>query len=216
MRGTLLSVAVVAISAASASAQPAGCSVAEVRRTAVEGRDMVADGVGGHEARDAWNRALDCGGAIAWPATIYSVDARATFVLAFARDAIRVHRLESEPPEAVIPWDDVREIEAGNWVIWFRFRTPVEIVSDRGRRARVKELKVFLYGGEPGELTYYYDARYVGRDWFWGTPLYDVTNLRGIAVGPAAFQRRVQMFLAETFDPQQHITLKQKGRGAGW
>ena len=40
-------------------------------------------------------------------------------------------------PEAVVPWSGVREIEAGNWVVWFRFRDPVQIASDRGRRKRV-------------------------------------------------------------------------------
>ena len=161
--------------------------------------------------------ALDCGGTIVWPATLYSVDARAMFRFAFDRTSIRVYRENGTQPEALIPWSDIREIESGNWVIWFRMRTPVEIASDRGKRKRVKELKVFLHGGSGGDLTYYYSGiEYVGRDWLWGTPVYELKNLRGIAVGPTDYQRSVQRFLAATFDPAHRIVLKQKERGAGW
>jgi hypothetical protein len=201
---------------ASARSQPADCDAAAVRHAADTGRDNLAAGVDGDGARGAWNRVLDCGGAIAWPATLYSVDARSAFVFTFDRAAIRVHRAKAREPEAVIPWSDVREIEAGNWVIWFRLRTPVEIRSDRGKHRRVKELKVFLHGGDGGDLTYYYNLEYAGPHWFWGTPVYEVKNLRGIAVGPTEYQRRVQGFLAEMFDPAHRIVLKRKGRGAGW
>lgn len=192
------------------------CDVEAVRREADAGRDAVVAAVDASQARESWNRVLDCGGAIAWPATLYNVDGRATFVFTFDRDALRVYRTESPDAEAVVPWSDVREIEAGNWVIWFRMRTPVEIRSDRGKRKRVKELKVFLHGGDTGDLTYYYNLKYAGRHWFWGTPVYKVENLRGIAVGPTDYQRRVQGFLAMMFDPDGRIALKRKGRGAGW
>jgi hypothetical protein len=201
---------------AGAVAQTADCTDAAMRRAADTGRGDVAAGVAAGEARSAWNHVLDCGGAIAWPATLYNVDGRATFVFTFDREALRVYRPGAERPEAVVPWSDIREIESGNWVIWFRMRTPVEIASDRGRHKRVKELKVFLHGGEGGDLTYYYNVGYAGRHWFWGTPIYEVTDLRGIAVGPTDYQRRVQGFLAEMFDPDRRIVLKRKGRGAGW
>ena len=201
---------------ASVRSQPADCDDAGVRRAADTGRDNLAAGVDADGARRAWSHVLDCGGAIAWPATLYSVDARGAFVFTFDRTAIRVYRSKAAAPEAVVPWSDVREIEAGNWVIWFRLRTPVEIGSDRGKHKRVKELKVFLHGGDGGDLTYYYNLEYAGRHWFWGTPVYEVKNLRGIAVGPTEYQRRVQGFLAEMFDPAHRIVLKRKGRGAGW
>lgn len=201
---------------ATSYAQGADCSGAAVSRAADTGRSTVSAGVDAAEARAAWNHVLDCGGSIAWPATLYNVDGRARFVFTFDRDALRVYRPESEQPEAIVPWTDVREIEAGNWVIWFRLRRPVEITSERGRHKRVKELKVFLHGGDGGDLTYYYNLEYVGRHWFWGTPVYEVKNLRGVAVGPTDYQRRVQGFLAEMFDPDHRIVLKRKGRGAGW
>lgn len=199
-----------------ARAQPPDCEPGAVKRAADFGRDNIVAAVGADEARLAWKQVLDCGGVIAWPATLYNVDARSTFVLTFDRQRIRVHRAKAAEPEAAIPWSNVREIEAGNWVIWFRLFAPVAITSDRGTQKHVKELKVFLHGGDGGDLTYYYNLEYVGRHWFWGTPLYEVKNLRGIAVGPTEYQRRVQGFLAETFDPDHRIVLKRKGRGAGW
>jgi hypothetical protein len=216
MGGRLVFVVLLASIPLTAATQRPECTERDLADAATTGRDYVAGGVDARGARAAWNEVLDCGGAIAWPATLYSVDARATFVFTFDRTAVRIYRSESAQPEAVIPWSDVREVEAGNWVIWFRMRTPVEIASDRRVRTRVKELKVFLHGGDGGELTYYSNVAYAGRHWFWGTPVYEVTNLRGIAVGPTEYQRRVAGFLVTTFDTDRHIRLKEKGRGAGW
>ena len=97
----------------------------------------------GAEALDAWRTVLDSGGAVGWAVTEYNVDARSTFVFAFDRSALRVYRADafgpttdvamdgciddSIAPEAVIPWHNVREIEAGNWVLWFKLREPVVI-----------------------------------------------------------------------------------------
>ena len=215
---TLLLALMIVLAAAHTGAQTASadrCDAALVARDAEHGRDDVVAAVEATETRAVWDRVLDCGGAIAWPAALYNVDRRSKFVFTFDREALRVFRAEAPEPEAIVPWSDIREIEAGNWVIWFRLRTPVEIRSDRGKHNRVNELKVYLYG-ESGDLTYYYNLTYAGRHWFWGTPLYKVENLRGIAVGPTDYQRRVQGFLAMMFDPEHRIVLKRKGRGAGW
>jgi hypothetical protein len=171
MKITLVAALLTLSTSMPAPAQSARCDPGAMRRDADEARELVAAGVDGDDARETWARVLECGGAIAWTATLYNVDARATFVFAFARDAIRVYRTQAAQPEAAIPWDSVREIESGNWVIWFRLHRPVEIASDRGKRHRVRELKVFLHGGHGGEITYYYDARYAGRDWLWGLPV---------------------------------------------
>jgi hypothetical protein len=119
-------------------------------------------------------------------------------------------------PEAVIPWDNVREIEAGNWVVWFRLREPVDVRSDRGKSKRVDELKVFFHGAGGGDLTFYYNLRHEGRIPFWNVDVYKVENLRGIAVGPTDFQRRLQFVIAQAVDPGERIAMKRKGRGAGW
>jgi hypothetical protein len=213
-----------------AGAQP--CDERLLRASATTARDNIVAAIDGAEAIRAWRHVLASGGTVAWTVTEYNVDARSTFVFAFDRDALRVYRAGAfgastgaamhgciDPaivPEAIVPWRDVREIEAGNWVVWFRFRTPVEIRSDRGKRKRVSDLKAFFHGAGGGDLTYYYNERYVGRMPFWNFPVYEITNLRGIAVGPTDFQRRLQFVLANAVDPEGRIKLTQKGRGAGW
>lgn len=215
-----------------AAAQPRVCNPAALRPHAETARFNIIAATDGAGAIEAWRTVLGNGGAVAWTVTEYNVDARSTFVFAFDAQALRVYRQGAfggstaraeagcvDPaivPEAVIPWENVREIEAGNWVTWFRLRTPVEIGSDRGKHKRVKELKAFFHGAGGDELTYHYDVRYEGRVPFWNVDVYRVENLRGIAVGPTDFQRRLQFVIANAIDATGGIALKQKGRGAGW
>jgi hypothetical protein len=51
---------------------------------------------------------------------------------------------------------------------------------------------------------------------FWNVDVYKVENLRGIAMGPTDFQRRLQFVIAHAVDPDERISMKRKGRGAGW
>jgi hypothetical protein len=207
------------------------CDTRALRDHADTARFNIIASIDGAEAIRAWQHVIDNGGAVGWTATEYNVDARSIFVFAFDRTALRVYRANAfrstdaategcvDPavrPEAVIPWEHVREIEAGNWVLWFRLRQPVEIRSDRGKRKTVKELKAFFHGAPGGTLTYHYNLEPAGRHWFWDTTIYKVENLRGIAVGPTDFQRRLQYVLASVIDPQGRIVMKRKGRGAGW
>ena len=218
---------------ATAVARPAtACDESALRDAAETARSNIIGGTDGAAAIDAWKQVLDSGGAIGWTATEYNVDARSTFVFAFDREALRVYRAGafgestdgamhgcidgSIQPEAVIPWHNVREIEAGNWVLWFRLRKPVTIRSDRGRSERVDELKAFFHGAGGGDLTFYYNLKREGRIPFWNVEVYRVENLRGIAVGPTDFQRRLQFVIARAVDPDERITMKRKGRGAGW
>jgi hypothetical protein len=202
-------------------------------------RSYVVLGEDAGKATDAWTKTLDGGGAVTWTATLYDVDPYSFFVLAFDRRALRIYRFEALagtvekrikglpvfPPatnerfwramagcvdpaasfEAEIPWSDVDEIKSGNWVTWIKFRTPVRVGSDRGKSRTIRELKVNLHG-QTGDLTFYYN---IGRHG-------EAENLRGIAVGPTDFQRRVQHVLATMFDSAGRIRLPQKGRGAGW
>jgi hypothetical protein len=218
--------------AAAATAQATDCDPHALGEPAETARFNIIASVDGAEALDAWQRVLDSGGAVAWSVTEYNVDARSTFVFAFDRDALRVYRAgvfgattddamdgcidPAIRPEAVIPWAGVREIEAGNWVLWFRLREPVEIASDRGKRKTVRELKAYFHGGPGGDLTYHYNLKPEGRIPFWNVDVYTVENLRGIAVGPTDYQRRLQFIIASAIDPDGRIALKRKGRGAGW
>src|SRR5689334_24141592 len=47
-------------------------------------------------AEAAWRTTLDNGGEVVWTATLYDVDARSYFVLAFDRMALRVYRRSEE------------------------------------------------------------------------------------------------------------------------
>ena len=207
------------------------CDVPALRDRADTARNNIIIGRDGAEAIDAWRQVMTSGGAIAWGVTEYNVDARSGWVFAFDRTALRIYRgkefgvLEREvapcfstpiSPEAVIPWHNVREIEAGNWVLWFRLHEPLEIRSDRGQRKTVKDLKVYFHGAPSSTLTYYYNLKPTEYRTFSGSTVYRYENLRGIAVGPTDFQRRLQFVLANVIDPHGRIVMKRKGRGAGW
>jgi hypothetical protein len=232
-RGCLALTLLVAAHVTTAAAQPpVGCDEAALADAADTARSNIIAGTDGAAAIEAWRHVLGSGGAIGWTVTEYNVDPRSTFVFAFDREALRVYRASafgddvdratrgcidpSIPAEAVIPWREVREVEAGNWVLWFRLREPVTIRSDRGQRKRVDELKAYFHGAGGGDLTFYYNLRPEGRIPFWNVDVYRVENLRGIAVGPTDFQRRLQFVIAQAVDPDERISMKRKGRGAGW
>jgi hypothetical protein len=217
-------------SAASAGAAP--CDADALRDAVDTAHENIIAAVDGAGALEAWRTVLDSGGAIGWPVTEYNVDARSTFVFTFDRAALRVYRASAFgattdvamdgclddviAPEAVIPWSSVREIEAGNWVLWFKLRQPVVITSDRGKTKKVDELKAYFRGAPSADLTYYYNRDYVGHIPFWNIDVYEISNLRGIAVGPNDFQRRLQFVIASVVDPARRIALTRKSRGAGW
>jgi hypothetical protein len=215
-----------------ATAQTNGCESGH------RARDYVVEGVDARQADEEWRRTLDDGGAIAWTATLYDVDMKSFFVVAFDRQAIRIFRLAditgplktrlgvvelpgrenvalwrvlggcmpaNVAPAAEIPWASVREIRAGNWVLWFKVDRKVPIVSDRKKRKNVDEIMVNLHG-PAGDVDY---------RWSWD-PRRGVSNARGIGMGPAAYQERVRYTLVKFFDPKGRIKLPKQRRGAGW
>jgi len=187
-------------------------------------------------AEAAWRRVLDGGGAVVWSATLYDVDARTYFFLAFDRRALRVYRMEQlagavkrgfygipefpgadnerfyaawagciDPaitPDAEVAWPDVREIKAGNWVLWFKLARPVTIGSDRtGKRKELREIKVNLHGAT-GSLEVY---KPVGQEG---------PALRGR--GPAGYQDAVRRTIVKFVDPDRRIALPPFKPGVGW
>lgn len=108
--------------------------------------------------------------------------------------------------EAFVPWHDVREIAAGNHVLWFRFDTPVSVTSDRGKAKRLREFKVALHGAM-GTVDYRVTA---GDDW-WDPP-----TVTGTGIGPSSYQDRVRRVLVGAVDPVGRIRLPRQKRGAGW
>jgi hypothetical protein len=200
-------------------------------------RQYLIAGVDATKAHEAWRRTLEGGGAVVWLATLFDVDDRAYFLVAFDREGIRVYRFgqlagairtnmgvlalpgpehedfwrafggcipDGVPPEAAVPWSAVREIESGNFVLWFELDPAVTIASDRGRRKRLNRLMLNLHTSR-GDL----DFRY-GIAGPWG-PVY----VRPAASGPAAYQERVRGTLIQFFDPEGRIKVPPQRR-SGW
>ena len=183
------------------------------------------------------------GGALAWTATLYDVDAKSFFLMAFDREGIKVFRFGEAAPnftrrlgvpefpgpeshklwrawggclddlraEAVVPWSDVREIAAGNYVIWFRFNTPVVVTSDSRKKKTLKEFKVALHGAM-GTVDYRQTSGTgEGDRWY-----EDTRTFTGIGRGPASYQDRIRMVLVSEIDRAGRIKLPKQKRGAGW
>lgn len=187
----------------------------------------------------SWRAVLDNGGAVVWTSTLYDVDYKSYFLMAFDRQGLRVYRYGElagpfetrmgmprfvggdrerfwramagciDPqarPEAAIPWDQVREIKAGNWVLYFKLTRPITIASDRGRKKSLNEIKVNLHGatGTIDVLT--------SRDTRDPTHV----SVRPMGIGPLAYQQRVRFTLAKFVDPAGRIKLPRASRSAGW
>jgi len=206
-------------------------------------RQLVILGEQGDRARAEIKALFANGGALAWTATLYDVDARAFFVMAFDRAGIRVFRFGVAAPnftkhlgvpefpgpeahklwrawggcfdglreEAFVPWSDVREIAAGNFVIWFRFNTPVTVTSDNRKTETLKEFKVALHGAM-GTVEYRQTPG-SGDDDRWYE---DARKFTGVGKGPASYQDRIRLVLVAEVDPAGRIKLPKQKRGAGW
>jgi hypothetical protein len=105
-------------------------------------------------------------------------------------------------PHAFVPWSDVREIRAGNWVLWFELTKPVNLTSGRnGKTKRLDELKVAFHG-RSGTLEVY---KPVGEE---------EPALRGR--GPAAYNDLVRRTIVKFVDPERRIALPALKTGVGW
>jgi hypothetical protein len=105
-------------------------------------------------------------------------------------------------PEAAISWKAVREIKAGNWVLWFKLDREVVLSSDRtGKKKTLREIKVALHG-RTGELEVY---KPVGEH-----------HLAMRGRGPAGFQDLVRRTLAGLVDHERRIALPPVKPGVGW
>jgi hypothetical protein len=101
-----------------------------------------------------------------------------------------------------VPWTAVREIKAGNHVLWFKLTQRVGITSDRnGKGKTLDEIKVALHGAAPSWEIY----KPVGE--------YQLA-IRGR--GPAGFQDLVRRALVRYVDPGQRIALPPVKPSAGW
>jgi hypothetical protein len=198
-------------------------------------------------AQDAWRTVMDHDGVVVWTATLYDVDYKSFFLLAFGRDALRIYRMgqftgevkrqmgiaqfpppqeirfyeavagcpsNEVVPDAIVPWSDVKEIKAGNWVLWFKLTQPVAVTSDRNKRKSLREIKVNLHG-QTGHVEFLASPNPHYDPW-WDDPSERWTNVRGIGLGPYDYQQRVRDTIVRFIDPAGRIKRTSSGRGAGW
>ena len=206
-------------------------------------RQLIVLGEDGARARTMIDTLFANGGALAWTATLYDVDAKAFFVMTFDREGMTVYRFGEAAPnfprhlgvprfpgpeatalwrawggctgglraEAFVPWSDVREIAAGNYVIWFKFNTPVTVTSDNRKKKTLKEFKVALHGAI-GTVDFRQTSGSGDGD-RWSE---DTRTFTGIGRGPASYQDRIRAVLVAEVDPAGRIKLPKQKRGAGW
>ena len=222
-----------------------GVTLAAERALRVDPRNLMAHSLlarqalldlDAERAEAEWSRVFSAGGAVAWTGTLYDVDARNYFLLAFDHRGIRIYRFDQlarhvergfggiiqfpspederfwaatagcvdheTVPEAEVAWSNVREIKAGNFVLWFKLTQPVTVTSDRnGKRKTLDEIKVNLHGAAPSWEVY----KPVGND-------YPALRSRG----PAGFQDLVRRTLVRFVDPDRRIGLPPVKPGVGW
>jgi tetratricopeptide (TPR) repeat protein len=105
-------------------------------------------------------------------------------------------------PEATVAWRDVREIKAGNYVLYFKLAHPIRVSSDRTRKTKsLDQIKVALHG-RTGELEVYKPVG--GND----------LALRGR--GPASYQDLVRRTMVKFVDPERRIAIPPSHPGVGW
>src|SRR5262249_20677218 len=217
------------------------CTPAQVQQ-GHDAREYVVAGVNASVAEAAWNELFDTGRAVVWTATLYDVDARSFFLMAFDREALRIYRLGEVPgafethfgvpempgrenarfwrawggcidgaarPEAVVPWSDVREIKAGNWVLWFRLTHKITVRSDRDKEKEIDEIKVNLHGGTGSYEVHVTKDALDPYDWW-------KDDVRVFGIGPLGYNERIRHTLAELVDPERRIALPKASRSAGW
>jgi hypothetical protein len=202
-------------------------------------RQYVVIGQDARETDTEWATVLDNGGAVVWTATLYDVDAKSYFLLAFDRRQLRIYRYgelagafdtqlglpkfvdegherfwrawagcidPTARPEAAIPWSDVSEIKAGNWVLDFKLNTHVTVASDRGRKKTLNEIKVNLHGAT-GTIEVHTTEDPIDP---WKA------DVRTMGIGPLDYQERVRDTLVKFVDPAGRIKLPKASRSAGW
>jgi hypothetical protein len=206
---------------------------------ALVARQSVILGIDAAQAESDWRSVMDNRGTVVWTATLYDVDARSYFIVAFDRNTLRIYRFgelaapvetrlgvpkfpgpervrfwrawagcidPAARPEAVIPWSDVREIKAGNWVLEFTLAAKVSIGVEDNKRKDLDVIKVNLHGGVPTLEAH--ASRDPDDPW--------KVDVRTMGIGPLAYQERVRRTLVKLVDPEGRIVLPKASRSAGW
>lgn len=202
-------------------------------------RQYVIEGVDAGLADEEWRRVLASGGAIAWTATLYDVDARSYFVVAFDRAGIRIYRMGQLAGPLQSRFGGVFELPGPDREMFWRAASgclPAEVVPE----ASISWNDVTTLAAKNWVLEFHLARRVaIGSDrgkrknvdrikvnlhgaagnvqvlYNWD-PYRGATNVRGIGTGPALYQERVRRTLVKFVDPAGRIRLPPQSRGAGW
>jgi hypothetical protein len=202
-------------------------------------RQYVIDGIDARLADEEWRRVLASGGAIAWTATLYDVDARSYFVVAFDRPGIRIYRMGQLAGPLQSRFGGVFEFPGPDREMFWRAVSgclPAEMVPE----ARIAWDDVTALEAKNWVLEFALTRRVaIGSDrgkrknvdrikvnlhgaagdlhvYYNWDPYRGATNVRGIGTGPALYQERVRRTLVKFVDPAGRIDLPPQSRGAGW
>lgn len=190
----------------------------------------------------AWRTVLDNGGAVVWTATLYDVDAKSFFLVAFDRRALRVYRygelagsyetrlgvpqLVGEDRErfwrALGGCVDPRatpeatvpwhDVHEIRSGNWVHYFKFRTRISIASDRGKRKTLSEIKVNLHGGMGTVDY---LVSRDPIEPWNPYKA-SVRGIGMGPLPYQERVRFTIVKFVDPAGRIKLPKASRGAGW
>ena len=156
-------------------------------------------------AEEAWRTVFGAGGTVAWTGTLYDVDARTYFLLAFDARGMRVYRFDQVVGRVKRGFHSIPEFPSGEDERFWASSAgcvPPEIVPEAEVPwSSVREIKVCLHG-QTGSLEVY---KPVGED-----------HLAMRGRGPAGYQDLVRRTLVQFVDPQNRIALPPLKPGVGW
>ena len=201
-------------------------------------REYLVRGIDARKAEDAWTRVLDGGGTVVWSATLYEVDPRSVFLVAFDRKSLRIFRLgalageldthfgapELPGPEQVDFWRALGGCLSANAVpeAEIPWSEVTEISAnnwtlqfDLAQKMTVKSDRGRSRNDDSLEITLHRQA--APLDYRFAMAPYGMAPFAPRPVGPdpALFQERVRQTLVKFVDPSGRIELPKLQRSWG-
>lgn len=203
-------------------------------------RHYVSLAVDARKAEDTWRRVLDGNGAIVWTATLFEVDPRSPFILAFDRNGIRVYRFtqlagdvrthfgapDFPGPEreafwralgGCLPPDVVPEAELAWRDVTAIGGTTSMLRFELSRKVGIRSDRGSRREDDTLEVILHGQAGVV--DFRFAVTPYGRRPFfvrRPASPDPTLFQERVRQMLVQSFDPDGRIELPKLQRAFGW
>jgi hypothetical protein len=202
-------------------------------------RQYVVIGEDARHAEAEWRTTLDHGGAIVWTATLYDVDTKSYFVMAFDRETLRVYRFGELAGRVDTHLGMPQFPGADRERLWRAWGGCIDLAAQPEAVipwADVREIKTgnwVLYfklthkvritsdRGKKSDV----DEIKVNLHGASGSVEVHTTrdpidpwklDVRTMGIGPLAYQERVRRTLVAFVDPDERIVLPKASRSAGW